>query len=92
MTAHNPPGFRIGGTAVRLAHLVRAGGYFYDADLRRELGGIHRNSLTYALTQLRELGALDFGPARLGRRRGPRFITIHHAAPVWAVIDALEVK
>jgi transcription initiation factor IIE alpha subunit len=84
-------GFHIGGNALRLATLVRDGGKFYDKNLREALGGMHRNSLREALAKLKELGAIDYTDAKLGRTREPRTIVILDS-PVWAIVAALTTE
>ena len=84
-------GFHIGGNALRLAALIRNGGEFYDEDLREALGGMHRNSLRDALVKLKDLGAIDYTDAKLGRTREPRTIDVLES-PVWAVVVGLSTE
>jgi len=84
-------GFYIGGNALRLAALIRNGGEFYDEDLRQALGGMHRNSLREALAKLKDLGAIAYTDAKLGRTREPRTIEVLESS-VWAVVAALNAE
>lgn len=86
-----PTGLHVSGNSLRLAVLIRTGGEFYDKDLRAALGGLHRNSLTYSLKQLRDLNLIDFKDAKLGRVREPRTIVVLES-PVWDLINSMTLE
>ncbi len=82
-------GLRLTPTSIRLAAIVRRGGYWLDWDLIEQLGNIHHSTFRRALVELRDLGVITYDWAKRGPRPTYRRIDPVVSSPVW---DELNLR